>query len=77
MEQFNECKSLKTIVLPLSIKASKYVPINEMNKAQRQWCESNKLTHTMPDNVASSLYLFPSYAIVPPELINEFNLLAQ
>ena len=71
---FNSCKSLKEIKFDFdTIKSSRMVMLDNMNFKQIQWCKKLGIIENIRTDVAKQLNMCAFYAIIPSELIAEFD----
>ena len=72
---FNGCECLTEVPLDLfdSIKCNSMIMLNNMNFEQIQWCKKSGIIENLKPDVAKQLSMCASYAIIPSELIDEFN----
>lgn len=72
--EFNGCMSLKTVDIS-SLDFSKMVMLDEMSFNQIQWCKDKGIIENLKPEVAKELNMCPFYAIIPSELIGDFDTL--
>jgi len=75
--EFNGCTSLKTVdtsSLNFS-KCSRMVMLDKMTSIQIEWCRDKGLIENFKPEVAKELNMCAFYALIPSDLINEFDAL--
>lgn len=70
--EFNRCTSLKTVDIS-SLDFSKMVMLDEMSSNQIQWCKEKGVIENLKPEIAKELNMCAFYAIIPSDLINEFD----
>ena len=75
--KINRCTSLTTIDtsnLDFS-RCSKMIILNEMTFNQIKWCKKKDIIQNLKPEVAKELNMCAFYAIIPSELLEEFDAL--
>jgi len=74
---FFVCNSLKTIdASSLDFaKCSEMIMLDKMTFKQIEWCKEKEIVQNIKPKVAKQLNMCAFYAIIPSELIKEFNAL--
>lgn len=74
--EFNRCTSLTRIDCNLDVsKCSKMIMLDEMTFNQIEWCKEKDIIENLKPEVAKQLNMCAFYAIIPSDLINEFDVL--
>lgn len=75
--EFNECTSLKTVdISNLDFsKSSRMVMLDEMTFKQVEWCKEKGIIENLKPEVAKQLNMCAFYAMIPSELIGDFEAL--
>lgn len=55
------------------LETSKMIFLSSMNANQAMFCSEHKLIAEIPSHCAKTLNVSPHYAIIPPELFEEFQ----
>lgn len=73
--EFNRCTSLKTVDTRDFPKSSRMVMLDEMTFKQIEWCKEKGIIENLKPEVAKQLNMCAFYALIPSDLINEFDAL--
>jgi hypothetical protein len=75
--EFNGCTSLKTVAISSEVlsKCSRMVMLDEMAFNQIEWCRQKGIIANLKLEVAKRLNMCAFYALIPSDLINEFDAL--
>lgn len=73
-KQFNGCTSLKTVDTS-SLDFSKMVMLDELSSNQIEWCKEKGIIENLKPEVAKELNMCAFYALIPSDLIDEFDAL--
>ena len=72
--EFNGCTSLTTIDTS-NLECSKMIMLDKMTFNQIEWCKDKDIIENLKPEVAKQLNMCAFYAIIPSDLINEFDAL--
>jgi len=74
---FNGCTSLKTVDTSSwdFSKCSRMVMLDKMTLNQIEWCKDKGIIENLKPEVAKQLNMCAFYALIPSDLINEFDAL--
>lgn len=72
---FQGCTSLKTVDTSLLdfYKCSRMVMLDKMSFNQIEWCKDKGIIENLKPEVAKELNMCAFYALIPSDLINEFD----
>jgi len=71
---FKSCNSLKNLNCDFNItNCSRVVFLNNMNTNQILWCKKRGIIENLKPNISKTLNICSFYAIIPSELILEFD----
>lgn len=75
--EFNGCTSLKTVAISSEVlsKCSRMVMLDEMTFNQIEWCKNKGIIRNLKPEVAKQLNMCAFFALIPSDLINEFDAL--
>lgn len=75
--EFNRCTSLKTVDISSEVlsKCSRMVMLDEMTFNQIEWCKDKGIIKNLKPEVAKQLNMCAFFALIPSDLINEFDAL--
>lgn len=75
--EFNRCTSLVTVDTSSwdFYKCSRMIMLDEMSLNQIEWCKDKGIIEDLKPEVAKQLNMCAFYALIPSDLINEFDAL--